>query len=475
MSIVEIYKENFRVVYYDEDPIRAEKLKDYFNSRNYNFDVYTSRGLLFEALEAQLPHIFLLHYQPLNMRFQEIVKKARDLSAELELILLSSNEFWPGVQKLLQSNIVDDSWTWPVTAFDVLQLRIDKIIEKTIYKYVSEQRSPATELVSRKLDSLIELQKEPSALSIASSPLDLCSLLDEKKSSESSALEQLINNLKNQNPQSDFIYLKNYPARDQLLIYKTSFAEANYFRGQSFHFIAEAFKNDPELIVQDLKTKIEESLRCGPFDLVPVVLADQVYGFLLTIQYSDVDNLKRISRHLGMFLRNVQLENSQQGPDQDVSLEQEVSFRQFPLVLSKEISRGRRLKLPVTLLLLQVEHVYNQDHNRRQVFDLIKDSLRSYDFITQMENGQLAIILPHCAYEDGAIKAENLRRQIVTKGIQSQSAPLRLCFGVSEFPRLSIDSDSLIEDAKKACAQVYSSGKNKVCLYYQDETFEPEY
>ena len=139
MSIIETYKEDFHVVYYDEDPIRAEKLKDYFNSRGYNFDVYTSRGLLFEALEAKVPHILMLHYQPLNMRFQEITKKARDLSAELELILLSSNEFWPGVQKLLQSKIINDSWSWPVTAFEVLQLRVDKVIEKTIYKYIAQQ------------------------------------------------------------------------------------------------------------------------------------------------------------------------------------------------------------------------------------------------------------------------------------------------------------------------------------------------
>jgi len=475
MSIVETYKEDFRVVYYDEDPIRAEKLKDYFNSRGYNFDTYTSRGLLFEALEGQVPHIFLLHYQPLNMRFQEIVKKARNLSSELELILLSSNEFWPGVQKLLQSKIVNDTWAWPVPDFEALQLRVDKIIEKTIYKYIGEQRSPATELLSRKLDSLIDLQKERPGVSVTASALDLYALLDEKKKSESGALEELLSNLKNQNPQSDFIYLKNYPARDQLLIYKTSFVDANYFRGQSLPFVAQAYRTDPVLVTQDLKAQIEQNLRCGPFELVPVTLADQVFGFLLAIQYSDTENLKRISRHLGLFLRNAQLETSQQGPDQDVSVEQEVSSRQFPLVLSREISRARRLKSPVTLVLLQIEHVYDQDHNRRKVYDLIKDSLRSYDLISQMENGQLAIILPHCRYEDGAIKAENLRRQIVTQGIQTQSAPLRLCFGVSEFPRLSVDSDSLIEDAKKACAQVYTSGKNKVCLYYQDETFQPEF
>ena len=83
--------------------------------------------------------------------------------------------------------------------------------------------------------------------------------------------------------------------------------------------------------------------------------------------------------------------------------------------------------------------------------------------------------MPHCDFENGAIKAERLRRLILNQSMQTQNTPLRCCFGVAEFPRLSEDTDSLLDAAKAACDQVLTSGKNKVCLYTQKEGFEPDF
>jgi hypothetical protein len=474
MSIVETYKKEFNVFYYDEDPVRAQRLKDYFCNRDYSFEIFTSKGLLFEAIETQLPHVFLLHYQPLNMRFQEIIKKARTLSDEMELVVLSSKEFWPGVQKLIQAQVVDDSWSWPVLDSRALQLRLDKLIEKNIYKLIAEQRSPATQVISQKIDELIQQSREMQSHGVVAQK-DLYDLVGTEQATESSAVENLLENLKQSQPSADFVYLKTYPARDQLLIYKTSFSDPSYFRGQSLKFNGEQYQKEAPAVRTQLIEQIKQALRCDDFLLEEVRLSDQVFGFIMALNYPESENLKKVARQLGLFLRNSQLEKTQSGPEQDILLDQEVSHRQFPLVLSAEISRARRLKSSVSLIIGQVEYVYDQAHNFRAIFEHIRESLRPYDQICQLSNGQIAIILPHCSYEDGAIKAETLRRQIVARGIQKQTTPLRLCFGVSEFPRLSLDSDSLLEDSRKACAQVYSAGKNKVCLFTQPHDFEPEY
>ena len=83
--------------------------------------------------------------------------------------------------------------------------------------------------------------------------------------------------------------------------------------------------------------------------------------------------------------------------------------------------------------------------------------------------------MPHCDYESAAIKAERIRRMILNRGMKTQNTPLRLCFGVTEYPRLSPDSDQMLLDAEKACQQVLASGNNKVCLYTAPQGYEPEF
>ena len=131
--------------------------------------------------------------------------------------------------------------------------------------------------------------------------------------------------------------------------------------------------------------------------------------------------------------------------------------------------------MPVSLIVSQIEYVGDDTADFDKAFQIIKNNLRNYDFMTQLETNQVAIVLPHCRYEDAAIKAETIRRQLVARGLKTQNTPLRLCFGVSEYPSLSPDSDSMIEDAKRACRQVLASGKNKVCLYTTEEEFVPEF
>ena len=169
------------------------------------------------------------------------------------------------------------------------------------------------------------------------------------------------------------------------------------------------------------------------------------------------------------------LENSEKTIDIDNDFEIGVKKSQFALNLSTEISRARRLKMPVSLIVSQIEYVGEDQIDFDKAFEIVKNNLRGYDFVTQLDDNQIAIVLPHCRYEDAAIKAETIRRQLVARGLKTQNTPLRLCFGVSEYPSLSADSDAMIEDAKRACNQVLVSGKNKVCLYTTEEDFVPEF
>ncbi len=473
MSIVEAYKEEFKIYCYDEEISRGDKVSDLLKKSGFDITVFNSRGLFLESLKQDLPHVFVLYYQPLSLRFREMLTKVREASSEVEIILLGGREFWPGVHALLKAGLVDDFLSWPAAGPEMLELRLNKIIEKSIYKFIAEQRSDETAKIVERLDeqaSRDSFQPRSPALET-----DISGLLSSSQQTESGMVEQMITQLKSDFPTSEFVYFKNYHSKDQLLVTRTSFASENYFRGQSIPFNESRLSKDRGEEFNRLRGLIEESFSCENFLMQPVEFADHFYGMIVAIHFEATPYLQKTAKYLSLALRNCDLEKTGRGVEVDNNLEMTVTKTQFPLALSREVSRARRLKLPVALIVSQIEYIGDEDAQINQAFEIIKQSLRSYDFICHLDKGHFAMVLPHCRYEDAAIKAETLRRQLVARGLKTQNTPLRLCFGVSEYPSLSGDSDALFEDAKQACSQVVVSGKNKVCLYSADDNFEPEF
>ncbi len=473
MSIVETYKNEFKIFLYDEDVTRADRMAEFLNKKNFNFTAFNSRGLFTETLNTDLPHVVILFYQPLSMKFRELLNTIRKASSEIEVVLLSSNEFWPGIHALTKTGLVNDFWTYPFAGQEQMELRINRIIEKNIYKFIAEQRSEETETIMQKLE---ELAEEPNFSNVISDDKsDVSRLLSGGHRTEAQMIEELITQMKTQFPESEFVYFKNYRAKDQLLVTRTSFASENYFRGQSVPFHQEGLQQDRDQALNRLRDLIEETFSCDDFVMQPVEFAGQFYGLIMAVNFENSTFLQKTARYLSMTLRNYLLENSGQEADYGSEFEVGVSKSEFPLSVSTEVSRARRLRLPVSILVAQVEYVGESEEDFKKAFSMIQNNLRNYDLISQIGDNQIGIVLPHCRYEDAAIKAETIRRQLVARGLKTQNTPLRLCFGVSEYPSLSADSDSLITDAKNACSQVLVSGKNKVCLYTKSANHHPEF
>ncbi len=473
MSVIETYKSEFKIVLFDEDMTRSDRISTFMKSRDFQVNAFNSRGLFTEMLDSDLPHVVVLFYQPLNLKFRELLKKIRSVSDEIEVILLGSSEFWPGVHALIRSGLVNDFWSWPLAGQEELELRMNQVIEKNIYKFIAEQRSEATEVIVKGLERLKNRRQTQIPSSQDSS--DVSRLLSAEHRTEAHVIEDLVSQLKRQFPESEFVYFKNYRAKDQLLVTRTSFSSENYFRGQSIPFHQESLQVDRGESLNKLRDLIEDTFSCQGFVMQPVEFSGHFFGLIMAVNYEDSSFLQKTARYLSVTLRNYMLENSNREADYGSEVHLGLTKNQFPLSVSTEVSRARRLRLPVSVLVAQIEYVGNEDDDFEKAFTLIQNNLRNYDMVSKIGDNQIGIVLPHCRYEDAAIKAETLRRQLVARGLKSQNTPLRLCFGVSEYPSLSSDSDSLISDAKKACSQVLVSGKNKVCLYTKSENFEPEF
>ena len=472
MSIVNTYKEQFRIFSYDEDVSRSQLVTELFRSQGYNFSTFNNREVLLETIETQIPHIFVLYYQPLNMKFREVLSKIRSQSSEVEVILLGSNDFWPGIRSLMNSGLVNDFWSWPVASKEVMQVRVDKIIEKTIYKYIAEQRSDETSKIVQALD---KIQVESSGFEKKEVDADIFNLPTDSKT-EGRLIEDLITNLKDNHPKSDFVYIKNYHVKSQLLVLRTSFCKESYYRGQSIAISNELLKEDGERDFENVKTLLKETFSSDDFQLQQVKFADQIYGFIMAINFSpQLDRyLQKAARYVSLSLRNLQLETTDVKPIK-ASYDLEVPSQDFVKELSCEVSRARRISKPVSVIMAHIEFTADDEKEKREIFKLLSEHLRVYDFFSQVSENQIAIVLPHCDYQNAAVKAERLRRMVLNRGMKTQNTPLRLCFGVSEYPRLSSDTDQMIQDVESACRQVLASGNNKVCLFTAPAGFEPEF
>lgn len=473
MSIVETYRKDFSIFCYDEDLLRSSNIQEFLQKQNFNFTSFNSRGLFLETIKTQLPHVLLLYYQPMSVRFREILDEVRKQSAEVEVIVLGSNEFWPGINHLIKSGLVDDFWSWPVASESVVGLRLEKIIEKTIYKYIAEQRSDETRKIVEQLEDQKQLQRQ--VAEISGGDTDLGSIIGRRFNSENQLLEALFDQLKSNHPQAEFVYFKNYQAKNQLLVTRTSFSSDGYFRGQSVPFNQERLSEDRTECFNGLRDLIGETFNCSEFIMQPVELAEQFFGIIMAVHMADASLLQKTSRYLSVSLRNIMLENGQSRVKEDSQIDNVIRPSQLLLQLSSEVSRARRLKTPVSLIIGHIDFIGEDNEENKRSFEIIQQELRAYDFVTLRDDGRIVMIMPHCAYEDAAIKAESIRRKIVARGLRTQNTPLRLCFGVSEFPSLSEDSDALMQDAEQACNQVFTSGKNKVCLYTAKESHQPEF
>ena len=168
--------------------------------------------------------------------------------------------------------------------------------------------------------------------------------------------------------------------------------------------------------------------------------------------------------------------------------ESEVLNRQISLKkLKEEVSRSRRIAKPVALLFLTIDNFHNfaltypQEkihHFVRNFAELLVDSSRMTDLVGRVDLDQFIICLPHTGKKGAAIKAERLRRLIETADFSplfGDLAPVTVSIGVSEYPSLSYDSESLFNSAERAFLQIKKTTKNKILLASVSEQFVPDF
>ncbi len=149
--------------------------------------------------------------------------------------------------------------------------------------------------------------------------------------------------------------------------------------------------------------------------------------------------------------------------------------RHFRETLAAELARSKRFDLPLSLILLDVDH-FKQINDRYghqagdeallSVASVLQRMLRRCDHAARYGGEEFAMILPQTGLEGAQAVAERCRRAVGAAGINTPSGVVRLTvsLGIADYPHESADSvDELIRRADEALYRAKDAGRNRVC------------
>jgi len=153
------------------------------------------------------------------------------------------------------------------------------------------------------------------------------------------------------------------------------------------------------------------------------------------------------------------------------------NYQTFQEFLEKEIYRAKRYKLPLSLILGDLDHfkeINDQyghlagDHALKVIGKCLQDSLRKSDVNARYGGEEFGIIMPETKPENAFMVAERLRDAIQSLPIdyEGMKISLTMSFGVASLDlRTDITKTDLIRRADQALYQAKKAGRNRCHLF----------
>lgn len=149
--------------------------------------------------------------------------------------------------------------------------------------------------------------------------------------------------------------------------------------------------------------------------------------------------------------------------------------------LDEECARARRYSLPLSVLLIDIDHFKRiNDVNGHQVGDqvlsylgkLLLQAIRDSDIATRYGGDEILIITPNTPAATAGILAERLRKNVESHELvitKAAKAPLLLritiTIGVASLNKEAADCQSLIKNADEALYRAKQDGRNRVVIH----------
>ncbi len=214
------------------------------------------------------------------------------------------------------------------------------------------------------------------------------------------------------------------------------------------------------------------------FIAIPLIVEKQLIG-ILSMENSKEEDFEKFSIVAGQFALEMK-KATLYGKVQELALTDGLTKlfvrRHFLKRLGEEIERSKRHKLPLALLMADIDHfkkcndTYGHlvgDVVLKKISDIIRDNIREVDLAGRYGGEEFCVALPESDMEGARHVAERIRLAIEREKIRAYDENIQttISIGLSLYPKNSKGIKGLIDTADKALYKAKNTGRNKVCVY----------
>lgn len=219
----------------------------------------------------------------------------------------------------------------------------------------------------------------------------------------------------------------------------------------------------------------------GRLLMLPLSAGGESFGCLalltqkgVRLAKDQVQTLNAAVNHLALALRNALLYRQVKSMADHDGLTRIANRRRFEERLEEEAQRHGRYELPLSLILLDLDHFKNindtyghqtGDAVLRGMAGLLLESLRSSDLPARYGGEEFAVILPHTSREQAVFLAERIRQRVSQRNFSETKDPVRLTVsaGVAALEPGARGQD-LVSLADQALYLAKNGGRNRVVV-----------
>lgn len=216
-----------------------------------------------------------------------------------------------------------------------------------------------------------------------------------------------------------------------------------------------------------------------PAAAVPLIYHERSMGVLMVTsddpervwQENEMMLLRTVADQVAVAVNHARLFQQMQHQALTDSLTGCFNRRFFEIQLERDLHLATRMRQPVSLILLDIDHFkrVNDTHGHvagdvalRIIADALREEVRGVDTAVRYGGEEFAIILPQAGPEGALVVAERLRARIErteVPGVGQITASL----GVATFPLDASSRELLVMTADRALFQAKRTGRNLVC------------
>lgn len=189
---------------------------------------------------------------------------------------------------------------------------------------------------------------------------------------------------------------------------------------------------------------------------------------------SDAEIVAQIAEQLGLAIANLQLRETLRTQSLRDPLTGLFNRRYLEENLSRELQRCERRNLPLSVLMLDVDHFkrFNDTHGHAagdallsQVGRLIQAKVRSEDIACRYGGEEFTVVMPEMDAEGACQRAETIRREIEVATVlhlRQTLGPVTVSIGIATYPADGTTPELLQQLADATLYRAKAEGRNRV-------------